>query len=243
MIQFNLLPDVKLAYIRAERQKRIIAVASTVAIIASLVVLAFLVTTVKLIQPKSINDLGKDITTATTKLQSIKDIDKILTVQSQLGALTALHDNKVVADRTANYMYQLTPAAATVSSLMLDYVENSITISGSAPDLMTVNKFVDTLKFTTYRTDESVSTADAPAAFTAVVLSSFAPAGDNDEGATFTITAVFDPAIFSGEYSTLQLVVPNLITTRAQVARPTALFQPAVEGDAAAAQTQEVSTE
>ena len=51
MIQFNLLPDVKLAYIRAERQKRIIAVASTVAIIASLVVLAFLVTTVKLIQP------------------------------------------------------------------------------------------------------------------------------------------------------------------------------------------------
>ncbi len=228
MIQFNLLPDVKLAYIRAERQKRVITTTAVIVIIASLVVLAFLISTVKFIQPKTINDLGNDITAATEQLQEVEDIDKILTVQNQLGTLTGLHDGKVVADRTFAYLYQLTPAAASVSGVKLDFTTGTIEVSGEAPDLVVVNKYADTLKFTSYKQDASVPDTDLPAAFSSVVLSAFSPSSqqNGESNIAFTITATFDPLIFSGQHDAMKLVVPNIVTTRGQVDRPAALFQP-----------------
>jgi len=99
MIQFNLLPDIKQQYIKAERQKHLIVFISTVASIAAIALLVVLILIVDVWQKKSISDLNGDIKNNTSQLSSTQDLNKILTVQNQLNSLGPLHDKKAVAGR------------------------------------------------------------------------------------------------------------------------------------------------
>src|SRR5215467_2991209 len=99
MIQFNLLPDVKIQYLKAQRQKHLVVFISTIAIIAAIALFAFLVTFVDVLQKKNLSDLNADIQTNSNQLKSTPDLSKILTVQNQLKALPGLHDQKAVATR------------------------------------------------------------------------------------------------------------------------------------------------
>ena len=219
MVQFNLLPDIKIQYLKARRQKHLVLLSSTVVIIACLVVMAMLISFVFVVQKKSISDLSKDINAASDELKDTPDLTKMLTVQNQLKALPALHDNKPVVSRMFGYITQSTPTAASISRLNADFLLQNITISGSADTLETVNTFTDTLKFTTYHTKSAPK--DELPAFSSVVLASF---GRDNKGATYTITFEFDPAIFS-EDDEVVLTVPNKITTRSQTEQPSALFK------------------
>jgi Tfp pilus assembly protein PilN len=218
MIQFNLLPDIKIQYLKAKRQKHMVVLLSVVASGAMLVIFVLLLTTVFGLQKKNIADLNKDIKKASAQLQSVKDLDKILTVQNQLGALTPLHDSKVVAPRLLDYLTQLTPADAFISKMAVDFAGNTMTIDGAAAGLNSVNTFTDTLKFTTYNTGEG--TPEKPA-FSSVVLKSFTR---DDKTTTYQIQMSFDPLIFSSAYQ-VKLTVPQITTTRSEVDKPTGLFQ------------------
>jgi len=218
MIQFNLLPDVKLNYIRARRLKRTVVVASIAVGSASLTVLTILVLLVNFWQVARIDGLKRSIDGNVKKLQSIQDLDKILTVQNQLNSLPGLHDQKPVTTRLFGYISQLTPSSAAISETKLDFDTNTITISGSADSLATVNRYVDTLKFTTYKVKDA---KDSPKAFDSVVLSNF---GKDDKGATYEITAQFDKAIFDS-VNPVVLKVPDIISTRSETEKPTDLFQ------------------
>ena len=219
MIQFNLLPDIKVQYLKARRQKRIFMLTSTVVTIATVVIIIMLVSFVFGVQKKSIGDLNKDIDSKGSELRSTPELDKILTVQNQLKVLPGVHDNKPVASRLFGYISQVTPSDASIARINVDFVENLITISGSAGNLEIVNVFTDTLKFTNYTTDSNKE--DERPAFSEVVLSNF---GRDNKIATYTITAKFDPVIFSG-LEAVTLTVPNIVTTRSEVAQPSALFQ------------------
>ena len=186
MIQFNLLPDVKLEYLRTRRTKRMVISGSLLLSAIALVIFLLLLFTVDVFQKKNMNDLNRDIKTYSTQLQGTTDINKILTIQNQLSVLPSLHDQKAAASRTFGYIQQLTPNNATISNLKLDYTQNAVTITGAAPSLDVVNTFTDTLKFTKYSTtDQSVT---GKPAFTNVVLSSFSRDSTN---ASYTITAAF----------------------------------------------------
>jgi hypothetical protein len=217
MIQFNLLPDVKLEYIRAQRTKRMVVGISVLVTAAALAILIILSVTVFVFQKEHMNHLSADITKYGKDLQSTKDLNKILTVQDQLGALTSLHEQKPETNRLIPYIKQLTPAAASISNLSLDFSADTMTITGSADSLQTVNQFVDTLKFTTYNQGNQ-----NPKAFSGVVLSSF---GRADKGASYTITLSFVPDIFDNT-KTIELTVPNIITTRSELDKPGVLFEP-----------------
>lgn len=218
MIQFNLLPDIKVQYLKARHQKRLFMLSSTIAIIVTVTVLVLLVSFVFGVQKKSINDLSKDIDKAESALQSTPDLNKILTVQNQLKSITGLHDEKAVASRLFGYLSQITPADASIARINIDFVESTMTISGSAKSLEVVNIFADTLKFTNYTTDTN---KEETPAFSEVVLTNF---GRDNKIATYTIASKFDPIIFS-ELENVTLTVPNIVTTRSEVAQPTALFQ------------------
>ncbi|MGH7157773.1 MAG: hypothetical protein ACREGD_01715 [Candidatus Saccharimonadales bacterium] len=218
MVQFNLLPDIKVQYLKARRQKRLFMTASTVVIIGTVVIIAVLSSFVFGVQRKSLNDLSRDIDQKGAALSSTPDLDRILTVQNQLKSLPGLHNDKAVAGRLYGYVSQITPADATIARLHVDFAKNTISISGSASSLEVVNVFTDTLKFTQFTTAKNNT---AQQAFSSVVLSSF---GRDEEVATYTITAAFDPAIFS-ELEEVKLTVPNVVTTRSEVAQPAALFQ------------------
>lgn len=217
-IQFNLLPDIKIHYLKAKRQKHLVVLASLSASVIALVVFTLLIMTVFVLQKKNISDLNGDIKSTNNQLQSVKDLNKILTVQNQLSALPALHDEKVVSSRIADYLTQVTPASASISKLTVDYDLGTMTIAGSTNDLTSVNIYTDTLKFTKFVTKDDTKQKNA---FSEVVLVAFSRDVDS---ATYEINFKFDPVIFSNAEE-VQLVVPQIVTTRSEVDKPTALFQ------------------
>lgn len=219
MIQFNLLPDVKLEYIHARRVKYLIILGSFLVSAASIFVLVLLFTVVDVVQKKHLTDLNNDVKKYTSQLKNTPNLNKILTVQNQLSNLPTLHDKKPVTTRLFDYIGQFTPAQISISKLDIKYTDSTISINGAADSINTINTFIDTLKFTNYSIGDSTDTAKA---FSEVVLATF---GRDDKGASYNINLKFDPAIFDSK-NDIKLVVPKQITTRSETEKPTDLFQP-----------------
>ncbi len=225
MIQFNLLPDVKLEYIRAQRLKRTIVTIATIAGGASLLLLIMLVLVVDVFQKTHLHGLNSEIKANSAKLQSIPDLAKVLTIQNQIGSLSCtqqelqqgqkpcLHDKKPVTSRLFGYLKQIVPSKVSISDLTVDFDLHTIVFTGSADSLKTVNTFVDTLKFTTWQDNSN--------AFTNVVLTSF---GRTPKGSTYVINVSFAPQIFDSSQN-IKLTVPNQVTTRSETEKPTDLFK------------------
>lgn len=157
MIQFNLLPDVKLEYLKAERMRRLVISVSVLVTAAALILMALLLS-VTALQRKHLHDLNNDVTTLTKKIGGRSDLNKILTVQNQLSSLTDLHAAKPAASRLTDFLSQITPNQASINTLNVDFNQHQITITGTADSLATVNQYVDTLKFTTYGAVTPLST-------------------------------------------------------------------------------------
>lgn len=220
MIQFNLLPDVKIAYIKAQRQKRIVIFASIVASAAATALFVLLFSYANLVQKTSINNLTQDITTASEDLTGTEDLNKILTIQNQLNSLDNLHNSKVVTTRLFSYLQQVTPSQVSISNISVDFAQNRMTLTGDTQSLLVTNTYADSLKFTTFTT-ESAPTVKKPA-FSEVVLSSFAI---SDNGAAYAFEFGFDPLLFS-QAEKVTLEVPKIISTRSNTELPgNELFQ------------------
>lgn len=218
MIQFNLLPDVKLAFIKARRFKRLVIIVTSMVSALSVTAVIFLFVFVNVAQKKHISDINKNIQSNDKKLSAVNDLDKILTIQNQLNSLTALHDQKPETAKLFGYINQITPAQVSLSNLQINFTTKVLKISGDADTLSTVNKFVDTLKFTTFRIANQ--TIDNHV-FSSTVLSNFAK---DEKKSTYTIETVFDTRIFDSNISLLWSV-PNIISTRSETEKPAALFQ------------------
>jgi Tfp pilus assembly protein PilN len=218
MIQFNLLPDVKLEYIKSKQMKHSIIMLSIVITGVAVGIFVLLFLTVNVLQKKHINDQTNDIKKYSDQLKQIPDLDKILTVQDQLNALPDLHAKKVVATRLFNYLTQVTPAQASISEFKIDFTQNTMSFTGSADSLVTVNKFVDSLKFTDYTV---ANATESKKAFSDVVLSSFSR---SDTSTSYLIDLKYDPVIFDSA-NEVTLKVPNIISTRSETEKPEALFQ------------------
>ena len=207
MIQFNLLPDIKIQYLKARRQKHLVMLGSTVVTIFSVALLTILISIVFVLQKKNISDLSRDITSKSSQLQGTPNLNRMLTVQNQLTSLSALHDTKPVVSRFYGFIQQIVPTAASVSRANVDFQKNSLTLTGGADTLATVNSLTDALKLATYAPKDQPGAVKP--AFSAVVLSTFSR---DDKSASYTINAQFDPALFS-ERTDVTLTVPN-VTTR-----------------------------
>ena len=151
MIQFNLLPDVKLEYIKTRRTKRLVVIVSMFAAGISVAALIIMFLTVQVAQKKHITDLNKDIASQKKTLTDTPDLNKILTIQNQLKHLPDLHASKPISSRIFGYVQQITPVQADIASLNVDFSAGTMTIAGTADTLITVNKFADTVKFATYK--------------------------------------------------------------------------------------------
>lgn len=233
MVQLNLLPDVKLEFIRTQKRKRTVIGVAIIASAASLFIFFALLSFVRVAQPAHMKALDKDIDAAVVQLKENQELDKILTVQNQLASLPALHDDKKISSRLLTYLTQLTPNQATISDVTLDFEANTLSLKGNADALRTVNKFTDTLKFTDYKVE-----GEAPAqgkAFSNVVLSSFNVGTDNK--VSYEITLNFEPAIFANSApntegkSPVSLQVPKIISTRSATQTPNSLFAPQPESE------------
>ena len=218
-MQLNLLPDIKLEYVKARRTQRLVISGAILLSAISLVIFILLLLFVRVAQEKSLRDVNKDIKTSTATLKAIPDLNKILTVQNQLNSLPSINQQKPAVSRLAGDILKLTPKNAYINRLNVDYTQKIATLTGTADTIDTVNTFADTLKFTTYNS----STIKTPTkAFSNVVLSAF---GRDSKQASYTITLSFDPEIFNITDNTINLTVPNQVTTRSTLEQPTDLFQ------------------
>ena len=240
MIQFNLLPDVKIEYIKARRTKRTVILSSVLVAGASVALFLLFFSVVNVAQKQHLKHLQSDIESSKKELQAKPDLAKILTIQNQLGSLPSLHQQKPVASRAFTYIQQLTPQKVSISDFTVNFTDQTIKIEGSADALASVNTFADTLKFTNFTLTDSQSTesnntpTDLSPAFSEVVLSSFDVAKasqDKNKAITYTITLKYVPEIFSGD-KVAKLQVTNKITSRSETEKPSAVFQakPTTEG-------------
>jgi hypothetical protein len=222
MIQLNLLPDVKLEYIKAQRSRRLVLSLSVLASAISIGLLLLLLGANGL-QKKHIKDLSNDIAKQSRVLQQQPQIDRILTVQNQLESLTTLHAAKPDASRLFSYLNSVTPAQVSITDFKIDFNLKTATITGKADALSSVNKYIDTLKFTTYKSGQTTGT---PNAFSKIVMSSFGlSTGDNTgKPATYSIAMAYDKNIFDVAQD-VKLSVPNLTTTRSTLDNQSDLFE------------------
>jgi Tfp pilus assembly protein PilN len=229
MIQFNLLPDVKKQYIKAKRTKRLIISISTIVSVSAIAVLLLLVSYVQFAQKKNIDDLTEDIAIEVAKVESINDIDKILTIQNQLEALPKLHEDKPETSRLFGYLTTVTPSDVFISTTTLDITKNQLEITGTANNIASINKFADTLKFATYSSGDS----SGKSPFTNVLTR----LSRNAETANYSITLKFEPILFDNTAEVV-IIIPNTVTTRSTINQPGApnpndtLFQEASAGGA-----------
>ncbi|HXE10141.1 MAG TPA: PilN domain-containing protein [Verrucomicrobiae bacterium] len=222
MIQLNLLPDVKLEYIKAQRARRLV-MSISVLVTGVAVLILILLLGVNGLQKKHLKDLSRDIANENSELQRKPNIGRVLTVQNQLGSLTQLHDSNPAVSRLFDYLNQVTPASVAITSLQMDFTQNTATISGTSASLANVNQYIDTLKKSTFTTDSDDS---AQPAFSNIVLSAFGlntGAKDPSQAANYTVTLAYDKNIFDTTQK-VKLTVPSS-GTRTQVAQPTDLFQ------------------
>lgn len=224
MIQLNLLPDVKLEYIKARRTKRLVILGSAIVTGASVALVALLFIATNVLQRTHLNNLKNDIEESSKELKEVEGLDKILTVQNQLNSLDELHAEKPATGRLGKYLAQLTPREVKISNMQVDYVESAMKLEGTASSLRVVNQFIDAMKFTTYKAGE-----ESGEAFSNVVLANFDRSdldkGNNEGPVTYEITLSFNPVIFDNALD-VQIVVPETITTQS-ADRPSAdsLFQ------------------
>lgn len=219
MIQLNLLPDIKTKFINTEHTKHLTIVSALSVCGAVIVIVLILLGITYGSQKSKLSSLDSQISTSSSQLQSIDGLNKILTIQNQLNSLTTLHSQKPVISRLFTYLPQITPANVYIGDITIKYEDNSLAINGTANTLELVNKFVDTLKFTDYTSDQSDIKLPA---FSSVVLTSFNKA---EQAYNYSVTMFFDPVIFSGDYKSISLEVPSITSTRSQTEQPDLIFQ------------------
>jgi Tfp pilus assembly protein PilN len=221
MMQLNLLPDVKLEYLKAERTRRLFMAGSVIVTAAAvaLLVLVFLVTAY---QKHTLSNVVKDVSAKTKTLKSEPGLNSVLTVQSQLQSVNSLHAKKPNASQLFSYLNELTPQQVAITALTADFTKGTLTITGTTDALSSVNQFIDTLKFTKY--SAGAHTPNLPA-FNGVVLSNFSLDDTTPPPASYTITTNFDPTIFNITKN-VSLIIPTQVTTRSDLEHPGQLFVP-----------------
>lgn len=226
MIQINLLPDVKNEYIKTQRKKRLVILSSVVVsgvAIGALLLQLGIVGTQKALLSKSESNVKKNA----SKLEGTQDLNKILTIQNQISKLNELHASKPVVARIFTYLPQITPNDVQIDKLDFSIPDSTMTISGTAGSIESINKYADTLKFTKVIVDGQPPTP----AFNTVVLQSYSTGNKGTsatKGASYTITFKYDPSFFDSSKK-VSLEVPKIISTRSETERPNALFNQSTE--------------
>lgn len=219
MITLNLLPDIKKEYLKTQRLKRLFFMGSLIISAAFVAITILLALFVFGVQRYQISDTQSGIDEALSKLQSIEDLDKIVTIQKQMDVLPSLHDGKPAAGRLFGYLNTLVPNDVKLASLeLLLGDELSGELSGTAATAKAINVFVDTLK----NAELTYEGAEGPVRpFTSVVLED--PVVEENEIA-YRIIIKFDSLLFDNTLSEAKLTVPNITTTNSVRGRP-ALFE------------------
>lgn len=134
MIEINLIPDVKREFLRAKSlRNRVVSASILIGLaVVGLAVVLGLIFAGQLVA-ESVQD--RTIKTEGDKLVAIEDIDKVVSLQNQLGAISSQHSSKTIDSRLFDLIVAINPPApnnAVISSIKLNPEDATIAIEGSA---------------------------------------------------------------------------------------------------------------
>jgi len=204
MIQINLLPDVKLEFLKANRTKRLVTSVSTLVSVGMLSLVGLMAFHVYVNQATHTSALNIDILSSVESLKSIENLDAILTVNEQLADLPLLHEQKPDVTRVSGMLSKIVPSSIDLTELTVDFTEHIISFGGRGTNTKVINTFADILKNTTYNLD-NLGGEPLPA-FSSVV---FDIGIEDKEGVGFDTQMSFSPDIFNNLYSTVTWSIAN----------------------------------
>ena len=232
MIRLNLLPDVKLEYLRTKRvQAQVISIATivTIAAAALVILLALWVFGGQSIQKSY---LTGQIKKNSSTLKQKEDIDKYLTIQNQLAHITALHEGKTDYSRLMKYLPILNPTppnnvTLTNVEVATDDAGNRLLLTGEVKDYTSLTTFRDTLVNAQLSYGEGVSEK----LFETVTVASSSLDKSTSGGAivSFKIETTYNPNAFLSSVKNPTVSVPIKTTTQSAQATPNVFGQSSVK--------------
>lgn len=228
MIKLNLLPDVKIEYLKTKRtQAQVISIATivSIAMIALVVVLALWVYGGQTLQK---DYLTGQIQKNAAELKSVPDVDKYLTIQNQLAHITALHDNKSDFSRLMTYLPSLNPVQpnnVTITTVELSSTEDGVRIlslQGEGKDYTALSTFRDTLvnAVLKYSDEEDKVVEERLFEAVTVVSSGLEKSSKGGSVVVFKIDTTYNPNAFLSSVKDPSVSVPTKTTTQSAQASP-----------------------
>jgi len=218
MITLNLLPDIKKEYLKSRRTKSLFVVGAFFISAGAVTLVVLIASYVLGVQTLQITSSQNSIDESKEILTETEDLAKVVTIQKQLQALPSLHEATTKVSRLFNYLKVIIPDGVSLSSVEIDFDDQTAEIKGTASDFKSINTFIDSLKNATY---EYKGNTEESLAFSSVVLGSIA---NNDDESSFKITFEYESDIFDPNKEKLVLTVPSITSTQSQTGRPKSLF-------------------
>ncbi len=216
MIEINLVPDVKLELIRVRRVRNLVissAIIVSVAVGSITALMAAYVFGGQAFQKKSSEDT---IAREMKKLESHRDLSKLLTIQNQLASLKTAHDQKLISSRIFDLMATVLPTDKNKVSMMkvdLNAADGTITVEGEAENgFESLEVFKKTLAVTklVYLDTEDRS---AEALVASNIIEGDRNYGERIDGKKilrFSLTFTYDSSVFSPTIKNASFVGPEV---------------------------------
>lgn len=230
MIEVNLIPDVKQEFLRAQSMRNKVI---SLSIIISIVAVGLIVALGLVLGTETVRDALADssIKSEYKKLQSVDNIEDLLTIQNQLSEISNVSSQKAITSRMFDVLAAINPAAPNnvrMTSINIDPSSKTLTIEGSASNSFTAtDAFKKTILNTTLQYTRDGASATDP--LTSDVTLSDASYGTDASGARvlqFKLSFVYPDALFSNTVSGLKVVSPtgSVDVTDSRLRVPDSLF-------------------
>jgi len=193
MIEINLIPDVKQELIRARRARSAVvsgAIITSVIAVAVVAVLAIYVYAVQTVRGVVVDDAIKS---GSSKLSSVEDLSKMLTIQNQLTKMSALNDEKSIDSRVFDLLAAVIPPAPNsvkISKATVNATDKTLVLEGQTPAYPALETFRKTIDAAYVQYKDSDSKQQRVVLATNVSISEISY-GEDETGAKvvrFTIT-------------------------------------------------------
>jgi hypothetical protein len=214
MIEINLIPDVKQELIKARMVRSAVvsgAIITTIIALAIVAVLAIYVFGVQTVRNAVADSSIKD---GSTKLASVQDLSKILTIQNQLTKINALNDAKPIDSRSFDMLQAIIPPAPNqvqVSTLKIDTATQTVTLDGQTPSYPSLEAFKKTIAAANVRyKDTSGAQIDVPLASDLSLTN--VSYGEDASGAKvlrFTVSFTYATELFASTITNPTIVLIN----------------------------------
>lgn len=202
MIEINLVPDVKQELIRAQRTRTSVVSIAIVASIAAAGIVVLLAVWVFAVQTVRMAANDGAIKTEYEKLEAHADLDKVLTIQSQLNQLSDLNAEKMMDSRIFDVLAAILPPEPNqvqISDLLINSEESTVAIQGQAANsFQALEVFKKTVSGARFTYGDLTKEEALPLA--SLVTTSDVTYGEDSSGTRvlrFTLKFTYPPELFS----------------------------------------------